>query len=619
MPVSKSQLFHGLLVSTLAVLPALLVWPREFTNWDDQLFVAENIAVQYPTATNLLYLLTHPVAGNLIPVTMLTFVIDWQVYGDSAWGYALTNSLLYALGCLLLVRVLIRSGVSGKVAMLAGVLFAVHPAHVENVSWISGRKDLVCLVLLLGCQLAHIEYRLGDSRKHLWLSVVLLLLAGLAKPIAMSAGPALFLYDVLILRRRAADTFRGMWPHAVVCAGIVCLAFWSQAEGRALRSADDVRWGSVDRAAVKLVIDEMRCFIPVPYSPYYPQHIIDSLPAVVRWGAVCIVALSSLLLLVRHRKAEDRSIAAYFWWMAMVFLVPVSGIVPLGSTSFADRYLLIPSIASCLLVAWMVNRIPRRSVVLAAYGMALILAFVFHLRALDWSNSVRLWQSASGHYPSAVLPWMNLTKAHFQRGDLEQACDTALVGVAEQPGDISLNRNAAEILMESGRLDEAGLLIAAARRRGLPSGELDLLTAKLALRRGDASTARDILTSAVSREPAWAEAWNTISYAWEQLGDLQQATAAAEQSVRYDHTEIEFYRRLLALQQLRHNLAEMERIATSANGYLPHFQEAWQVRISVLRRMGRNDEADRVAIEARKYVPMRGGNGHNTARIAQSD
>jgi len=117
--VSRFPVVPALLILALATLPTLLVGPREFTNWDDAMFVTQNVPVQHPTLSNLRHLVTHAVGGNVIPVTMATYVIDWQIHGSRAWGYVLTNTLLYAACCLLLIPVLTRSGATARTAIVA--------------------------------------------------------------------------------------------------------------------------------------------------------------------------------------------------------------------------------------------------------------------------------------------------------------------------------------------------------------------------------------------------------------------------------------------------------------------------------------------------------------------
>jgi len=437
-------------------------------------------------------------------------------------------------------------------------------------------------------------------------------MAALSKPMAISAAPALLLYDWLIVRRRWSESLRALWPHVLLCSLLLGLSIWTQDHASSIRTTADTRWGSLDRAGTTILIDLLRSFVPVPFSPFYPQQIIEQISPLVRWGALCLlVGLSAGSLLV-VRKSDRWRPAVYFWWLAVLFLVPVSGILPLGSTSLADRYLLVPSIGPCLLIGWCLSHVRRPALAVGAYAAIGLLAVVFHLRAAHWSNSVYLWQSVVERYPESPLGWKNLTSAFFQRGDLPRAAESALTGVKHLPGETSLTRNAVEVLLPLGRLDEAEDLISKARRHNGDASVLDLLSAKLALRRGDPQRAHDVLVQLLDRHPDQAEAWNVVSYAYEQLGDLAKATTAAEQAIQREPEEAEYHRRLLSLQQSQQQLEQMVITAERANEHLPHFLEAWQVRIAVLRQLQREVESDLVARQAARYVPL---DEHNAFRL----
>ena len=124
----------GLLLAAAAVGPFASVWTRQFTNWDDAGNIVENGAVRWLTITNAGYLFTHAIGGNYIPLTWLSHALDWQVFGDDAWGHGLTNALWHAVCCFLVVACLRRGGMDASCAWLTGFLFDVHPVHAENVA-----------------------------------------------------------------------------------------------------------------------------------------------------------------------------------------------------------------------------------------------------------------------------------------------------------------------------------------------------------------------------------------------------------------------------------------------------------------------------------------------------
>ncbi len=125
--------------------------------WDDRFFVSENPSLLGPHF--LQRFLTSPFGGfsgqdeNSVqldramqfyrPVTSLSYWIDLKIWGLNPAGFHLTNIIIQILNCLLLYFVLFELGVGQLVSLLSSLLFSVFPLHFENVSWISGRTDLL--------------------------------------------------------------------------------------------------------------------------------------------------------------------------------------------------------------------------------------------------------------------------------------------------------------------------------------------------------------------------------------------------------------------------------------------------------------------------------------------
>ncbi len=125
--------------------------------WDDRYFVSENANI---LGTHFLQkFLTSPFGGfsgldeNSLeldraiqfyrPLTSLSYWIDLKIWGLNPAGFHLTNIIIQILNCLLLYFVLFELGVAGRISLLSALLFSVFPLHFENVSWISGRTDLL--------------------------------------------------------------------------------------------------------------------------------------------------------------------------------------------------------------------------------------------------------------------------------------------------------------------------------------------------------------------------------------------------------------------------------------------------------------------------------------------
>ena len=147
-PVKVRPLFPAWVLAVLLVVTTIaLYWPathHDFVYYDDQLYVTSNVQVQNGlTLENIKWAFLNPVADNWHPVTVLSHMLDCQVFGLKPWGHHLTSLLLHALNAAL-VFLLLRAmtGATWR-SLFVAALFAVHPLRVESVAWVAERKDVL--------------------------------------------------------------------------------------------------------------------------------------------------------------------------------------------------------------------------------------------------------------------------------------------------------------------------------------------------------------------------------------------------------------------------------------------------------------------------------------------
>jgi tetratricopeptide (TPR) repeat protein len=648
----RRDILCGLVLISLAILPFVTVWPRQFVNWDDRSNVVENGPVRHPTLTNAGYVFSHAIGANYVPLTWLSHTLDWQIWGDDAWGHAATNALLHAACCCLVVACLRRGGLDPRPSWFAGVLFAVHPVHAEPVAWISGRKDLLCAAALLACQFSYTGWR-STARRSSWIvSAVWLIVAALGKPAAMSAVVSLGLYDLVWLRRSWRDAARSLVPHAAICLSVAAVAVFAQRSGSAFASGTDSRWGAVDLVACSLLLELWRCWVPIPFSPFLPNSMVEGLPSALRWLAPVALVAASLVVALRASRGRFWRAAAWWWFGSLAFLFPVSGVIPLGYTSLADRYLYLPSLGPCVFIAVGLSRLaqrrsdnPRKQLPLplgegrgeGAYHASpenrphpspppkgegedtpvaqwptlattltaivlLFLAFVTHNRAAAWKNSFSLWQTTLAAFPKSKIAWRNLSSAYFQENRLEEAARTAENGLKSLPDELNLAINAAVVLTDLGRFTQAEEVLSAAEEGHPQAAEVANQKGILALRQGQIEKARALFELASSQRPEWDLPQLNLSYAFDQLHDLPRALDAARRAIQRAQKDPDPSHRLVDLLLKDGQVAEALAALEQMTAAFPYDAGGWQSRIGLLRQMGRAAEANEVARIAARYV-----------------
>ena len=143
----RPRLLVWLLAVSLALATLVLYWPatsHDFVNYDDPLYVTDNPNVQAGLSwAGVKWAFGNPVAYNWHPLTVLSHMLDCQLFGLNPWGHHLTNVLLHVFNTVLVFLLLHRLTDTIGRSFLVAALFGLHPLHVESVAWVAERKDVL--------------------------------------------------------------------------------------------------------------------------------------------------------------------------------------------------------------------------------------------------------------------------------------------------------------------------------------------------------------------------------------------------------------------------------------------------------------------------------------------
>ncbi len=460
---SSNPLAHPkvLWLAASVVTGTAIVWvfaqvvTHDFVNWDDPLYVVENPAVLAPGTVPWWHHLLTPSLGYPIPVTVATYLVERALFGLHPAVFHATNLLVHLAMALALLGLSRQIGASPVVAVCAVLLAALHPAAVEPVSWVSGRKEVLAgLLVVLAFLAAHKPLRTqAPSLVSRIPAATLLLLATLSKPSAAFV-PVLF---------AAMDRpGRPLWlGQMVVHLVLVALGFHFQAEVGAVGEAGDL----ADIAARVLAVTGRHAGIllsPFDLAPKYIDPPDGPSWGILALGALVIAAfLAGLVRAVWTRHPSWPGLA-----LALLTYLPSSGGVPLNR-QYSDSYLYLPLIGlSLALAAWAgpvarrLSRPVRIGAVLAAILLVSGLGAVSATQARIWRNGVTLWTSLYARYPDSPQVCRNLGNAWmFGRNQAPERAAAVYRHCIETLGhrDFFL-RNLAVATFHAGRRDEAASL-----------------------------------------------------------------------------------------------------------------------------------------------------------------
>jgi len=357
----KSQLIY-LALALVTFVAFVQVGHNDFINYDDAEYVTENEKVQKGlNIESFVWAFTTGHASNWHPLTWLSHMLDCQLYGLSPAGHHLTNLFLHLLNTLLLFGVLKTMTRAVWPSAFAAVLFAVHPLHVESVAWIAERKDVLSAFFWMLTMAAYLRYTKHPCIVR-YLPVVFAFALGLmTKPMLVTLPFVLLLLDYWPLKRLQFGRINipesqshkrlilekiPLFTLAAISSVITCIV---QQSGGAMGGNEVLTVGvRLANALVSYVGYIHKMIYPKGLAVLYP-HPLDGVGLWQPVVSFIILAVISAGVIFASRKRRYLA-TGWFWYLGT--LIPVIGLVQVGSQAMADRYTYLPSIGIFIILAW---------------------------------------------------------------------------------------------------------------------------------------------------------------------------------------------------------------------------------------------------------------------------
>lgn len=399
-------------IATLAVLVTAVYFRAtgfDFINLDDNNYVYENPAVLSGVNwTSFKWALTAFYAANWHPVTWLSHQLDIQLFGADPGAQHAVNIVFHLMNSILAFVVFRKmTGCYWRSAIVA-TLFAVHPAHVESVAWISERKDLISTMFWLLTMWAYFRYTQLQSGEHRWgeifsyrylLIVVLFALGLMTKPMLVTLPFVLLLCDLWPLERiRGRGDLQKMIvekvPLFVLSAGSCYATVLAQRSAGAVQSLTSLPLATrLENAVVSYGRYLIEAFYPANLAVWYPYQ-----QTILAWqiaaSATVLIVITAFCIL--RMKDHKYLLVGWLWFIGT--LVPVIGIVQVGSQSMADRYTYIPYFGLFVMVVWgtadlLKERRMGRPIGIAIASVVVTVLCIMSFRQVSfWLNSETLYR-----------------------------------------------------------------------------------------------------------------------------------------------------------------------------------------------------------------------------------
>lgn len=490
------------IISLLTVFVYLRALRNDFVDWDDNQYIIDNSHIRSLDASFFKWAFLEFHSANWHPLTWVSHAVDVAVWGLNPLGHHLTSILLHGVNAFLVTLVatmllktwcerrqpgeagfLDRQGIL-IAAGVTGILFGIHPLHVESVAWVAERKDVLCGMFFLLSILAYLravntadaqQGQPGSSRfprKDLVVCGVFFIFALLSKPMAVTLPVVLLILDWQPLRRITSIASLqaqalGKAPLFLLSIASAIVTVHAQRAGDTIVPLEYFPMGTRVLVALHALSGYLgKMAVPVSLLPYYAYPVNASLLSPEYFVSAVLAAALTVAGVFLARKLPVWSAV---WWYYVITLAPVLGIIQVGNQAMADRYTYLPGLSFCLLLgvgaAWLWKKaaeperwrsIIRPAVIVAALSAVVFLAAATYRQIAVWKSGLDLWNYVLTRDPEAgAIPYNNRGELYYKMGSFDLALADLSKAVSLSPTDPIFYNNRALAFEETGRIEEA--------------------------------------------------------------------------------------------------------------------------------------------------------------------
>jgi protein O-mannosyl-transferase len=553
-----------LICLALAILTVTTFWSLKdcgFINFDDTVYVYENAYVQSGLNWNSIGQAFSSELAELSchwhPLTWLSLMLDYQIFGLNPHGYHLMNLLFHIMNTILLFLIFHRMTKTLWPSAFVAAVFAIHPLHVESVAWIAERKDVLSTffcMLTMGAYSYYVEY--PGFRRYFF--VLLFFALGLmAKPMLVTLPFVLLLLDYWPLQRfqkiktdhkiqtevfeketlevsKPADPeykwsliYPLLWEKVPLFALAILssIATYIAAQSGGLKSMEAFPLGArIGNAFISYIAYIGKMIWPSNLAVFYPYPTL-----LVPWQVLGSVILLIAITLAVFRMVKRSPYLATGWLWYIGTLLPVIGIVQAGSQAIADRYTYIPLIGLFIMVAWGVPDLLkkwkyRKEILLTLYALSILcLSIITWTQVGYWQDSITLFNHTLKVTDDNWLAYNSRGVAYKDLGNYGQAIEDYDRAIKIKPGyaDAYNNRGLAYngLRNYSQAIEDLNRAIKFKPRNAEAYNNRGIAYKGI----GNYSQAIEDYGRAIEIRPGYADAYNNRGNAYSGLGNHRQA------------------------------------------------------------------------------------------------
>lgn len=488
------------LISLLIGLPVL---QNDFVNWDDNLYVYENMALIQGRFWDAILI---PIQGNYHPFTQLSLWLDFQIDGLNPKVFHLSSLLWHCLVVWLAGRLAYRVSGNHTLAFFVALGFGIHPLHVESFAWISSRKDLLYSAASFGTLLYWLDFQEKKSFGKIIVCLLFFTIALLSKPMAVIL-PLLMGLMIIFPSGKWLDsgTIKFDWSRQIIpilllipALGLMYFTYQAQHGVGAVREVNGLgMWENMQIATHGFWFYWVKGLVPFSLSAFYPYPPVGQILPF-KFLFAFFLFFISLIAWIKWNKNLRFYLPGVLWML--ICLLPVLQLIPVGSAIVAERYFYLAAWGFLMVLGMILLKlIHSEKNRLGIYTAFLLVWAVTTMQRIPvWKNGGTLFKDVLTQFPENPTAANNLGNWLEKNGQRAESCKYYELAVAKKPDFPQALFNLALCRQEQGALEEAKYLN----------------------------------LKAVQYKPDFADPWNNLATIYGSTGLLDSAHMALEQTLR---------------------------------------------------------------------------------------
>jgi protein O-mannosyl-transferase len=528
-----------------------------FIDFDDPYYVYKNYHLSSGTAgARLSWAFTTYYAANWHPLTWLSHMVDYRLYGLRPAGHHLSSLVFHIINALLLfflLRAMTRS--LWKSAFVAA-LFALHPLHVESVAWVSERKDVLSTFFMFASLLWYTSYVRTMKKRAYWAALVSFACGLMAKPMVVTLPFIMLLMDFWPFSRlcpvvgeieaSSKNRFLSLLvekiPFFFLSILSCVITVIAQRAGNAIVKASELTFSfRIENSLVAYLSYIEKTLWPANLCFFYPIF-PHSQPLARLVAAVAVLMVISGIAIV-WRKKKPYLLMGWLWFLGT--LVPVIGIVQVGSQALADRYTYVPLVGLFIMAAWALSalsaqrRAGRIAAIAVSVAVLVVLTMQTRVQAGYWRNDLVLANHClavtGDNFCAYSVKGSYLLKANEL--DSALACYTKSFSLC--PADMTSRLDIGTILLKQGKLLQSKAIFCDVLSQE-PDNELAMLNCGKAMALlGEKDSAVIWFTKAILLDPVLAPALYNLGTVYAEMKNYALSRQYFERAVRITPNDLD--------------------------------------------------------------------------------